>query len=192
MLVTQWAACGIVAAAARFVPVPMLDDVVRERAAQVAVSRTLRAHGRDYSSELLAPLWGEQEGRGTGMRRHLKALSMRVLLFPVRKYAAIFGAVCAEATLLIRAWIAEIGDADPHRIAEIHDNLIARIAEAEREGWLGETEGLKISLAGALDKLAQIDRRSQPVVPVNVGMPAFARTAEDATSGVNASGKDRS
>jgi hypothetical protein len=27
------------------------------------------------------------------------------------------------------------------RIAEIRDNLIARIAEAEREGWLGEAEG---------------------------------------------------
>jgi hypothetical protein len=59
------------------------------------------------------------------------------------------------------------------RIAEIRDNLIARIAEAEREGWHGEAEGLKISLAGARDKLAQIDRRSNPAVPVNVGMPAF-------------------
>jgi hypothetical protein len=27
------------------------------------------------------------------------------------------------------------------RIAEIRDNLTARIAEAEREGWLGEAEG---------------------------------------------------
>ena len=35
------------------------------------------------------------------------------------------------------------------RIAEIRDNLHARIAEAEREGWLGEVEGLKVSLAGA-------------------------------------------
>jgi hypothetical protein len=30
-----------------------------------------------------------------------------------------------------------------------------------REGWLGEAEGLKISLAGAQDKLAQIDRRTR-------------------------------
>ena len=28
-LLTQWALCGIAAAAARFVPVPLLDDVVR-------------------------------------------------------------------------------------------------------------------------------------------------------------------
>ena len=59
-----------------------------------------------------------------------------------------------------------------HRIAEIRDNLIARIAEAEREGWLGEIEGLKISLAGATDKLAQIDRRARSH-PVDLGVPAI-------------------
>ncbi len=55
------------------------------------------------------------------------------------------------------------------RIAEIRDNLTARIAEAEREGWPGEAEGL----AGARDKLAQIDRRSHRTT--NLGMPATAR-----------------
>jgi hypothetical protein len=58
------------------------------------------------------------------------------------------------------------------RITEIHDNLIARIAEAEREGWHGGAEGLKISLADARNKLAQIDRRS--AIPANLGMSAFA------------------
>ena len=58
-----------------------------------------------------------------------------------------------------------------HRIADIRDNLIARIAEADREGWLGEVEGLKISLAGARDKLAQIDRRSAPAGPVTSACP---------------------
>ena len=58
------------------------------------------------------------------------------------------------------------------RIAEIRDNLIARISEAEREGWLGEVEGLKISLAGADDKLAQIDRRSRRQ-PVDLGIPSI-------------------
>ena len=57
------------------------------------------------------------------------------------------------------------------RIAEIRDNLTARIAEAEREGWPGEVEGLKISLAGAEDKLAQIDRHSRNS-PVDLGLPA--------------------
>ncbi|MEU6496030.1 hypothetical protein ABZ890_37550 [Streptomyces sp. NPDC046984] len=53
---------------------------------------------------------------------------------------------------------------------EIRDNLVARIAEAEREGWLGKVEGLKVSLAGAEDKLAQVDRRSQKAT-ISLGMP---------------------
>jgi hypothetical protein len=61
------------------------------------------------------------------------------------------------------------------RIVEIRDNLIARIAEAEREGWLGEVEGLRISLAGANDKLAQIDKHTNATGTVNLGMPTLAR-----------------
>jgi integrase len=57
------------------------------------------------------------------------------------------------------------------RIAEIRDNLIARIAEADREGWLGEVEGLQISLTGANDKLVQIDHRSATPT-VDLGIPA--------------------
>jgi hypothetical protein len=60
------------------------------------------------------------------------------------------------------------------RLEEIRASLHDRIAEAEREGWLGEIEGLKVSLAGTEDKLAQIDtalrRREQAV---HLGMPAF-------------------
>ena len=80
------------------------------------------------------------------------------------------------------------------RIAEIRGNLIARIAEAEREGWLGEVEGLRFSLAGADDKLAQIDRRAQPPAaegaPVTLGMPAMPRTAQTAIPDLTNSGKD--
>ncbi|WP_406323660.1 hypothetical protein [Streptomyces sp. NBC_01637] len=56
-----------------------------------------------------------------------------------------------------------------HGFVDIRDNLLARIAEAEREGWLGEIEGLRISLAGAEDKLAQIDQRGSQVI--DLGMP---------------------
>jgi hypothetical protein len=61
------------------------------------------------------------------------------------------------------------------RLAEIRDNLVARITEAEREGWLGEIEGLQISLAGAEDKLAQLDRRSPTTS--GLGIPRI-RSAE--------------
>ena len=45
------------------------------------------------------------------------------------------------------------------RLVEIRDNLSARVTEAAREGWRGEIEGLQISLAGATEKLNQIDAR---------------------------------
>ena len=47
-----------------------------------------------------------------------------------------------------------IDPAQRHRLEEIRDNLQARITEAEREGWTGEAEGLKISLDAATSKLA--------------------------------------
>ena len=61
------------------------------------------------------------------------------------------------------------------RIVAIHDNLLARIAEAEGEGWAGEVEGLKVSLAGATHKLGQVDqmeRRKATLVA-----PAFGDVA---------------
>ena len=51
------------------------------------------------------------------------------------------------------------------RLLEIRDNLDARVIEATNQGWLGETEGLQISLAGANDKLAQIDSRPTTAQP---------------------------
>lgn len=55
---------------------------------------------------------------------------------------------CVRCSLLRR------DPAQRGRIEEICDNLVARIDEAEREGWLGEVEGPKVSLAGAAEKLA--------------------------------------
>jgi len=67
--------------------------------------------------------------------------------------------------------------ARPH-LAQIRDNLIARITEAESQRWLGEAEGLKVSLAGAEAKLAQMDqiaaRRGRAV---DLGVPTFTDAA---------------
>ena len=63
------------------------------------------------------------------------------------------------------------------RIADIRDNLTARVSEAEREGWHGEIEGLQISLAGAEDKLAQLDTRTANTTTY-LDMPARKHTGE--------------
>jgi hypothetical protein len=85
-----------------------------------------------------------------------------------------FATPCPHEHACIRCPMLWPDPAQQARLAEIRDNLTARIAEAEREGWLGEVEGLKISLAGAQDKLAQITRRASsktdlgiPEIPVH-------------------------
>ena len=90
--------------------------------------------------------------------------------------ARAFATPCIHEHACIRCPVHWPDPAQRHRLAEIRDNLTARIAEAEREGWLGEAEGLKISLAGAEDKLSQIDRRARPAA-IDLGMPAPARQA---------------
>jgi hypothetical protein len=59
------------------------------------------------------------------------------------------------------------------RILEIRQNLRDRIAEAERQGWAGEVEGLKVSLTGASQKLAQLDEMARRTTTVHLGIPAF-------------------
>ena len=61
---------------------------------------------------------------------------------------------------------------------QICDNLTARIAEAEAARWLGEAEGLKVSLAGARDKLAQMNQiTARRSATITLGMPGFANAA---------------
>ena len=65
----------------------------------------------------------------------------------------------------------------PHLI-EICDNLLARIGEAESRRWFGEAEGLKVSLAGARDKLAQMDQiAARRGATVHLGIPGFPDAA---------------
>jgi hypothetical protein len=70
------------------------------------------------------------------------------------------------------------------RLVEIRDNLMARIAEAQREGWSGEVEGLSISLAGAQDKLDQIDRRSSRRNPTVTGSSLPAASIQTASKNI--------
>jgi hypothetical protein len=139
---TQWAACGIAAAAARFVPVPLADDIIRERALRIALSRTLRAHGQTYSTALIEPLWGDGEGESM-VRRYTKHLATRLATYPVRKYRALFGAVhgvpndvmrvlLIARTLDRRLAAGELQEADPAVLAEQARRIRAAYDAANR------------------------------------------------------------
>ncbi len=82
-----------------------------------------------------------------------------------------FGTPCAHEHACIRCPMLWPDPAQKDRLTDIRDNLTARIAEAEREGWLGEIEGLRISLVGAEDKLTQISRR--PPTATDLGIPSI-------------------
>jgi hypothetical protein len=85
---------------------------------------------------------------------------------------------------VIRCPLLRIDPAQRPRLAAIRDNLTARIAEAEQQGWLGEAEGLKVSLAAADTKLTQVDlliaRRD---TAVSLGMPAFRDISAQTATG---------
>ncbi|SCD69494.1 Phage integrase family protein [Streptomyces sp. BpilaLS-43] len=85
-----------------------------------------------------------------------------------------FSSPCVHEHACVRCSLLRPDPAQRGRLEEIRDNLVARIAEAEREGWLGEVEGLRVSLAGAGDKLAQLDRRGRTSTAVDLGIPHLA------------------
>ncbi|MGB8385828.1 MAG: site-specific integrase, partial [Dermatophilaceae bacterium] len=82
-----------------------------------------------------------------------------------------FATPCIHEHACVRCPMLWPDPAQRHRLSEIIDNLTARIGEAQTQGWLGEVEGLTISLHGAQDKLAQLDRRVDQT-PVQLGIPS--------------------
>lgn len=92
-----------------------------------------------------------------------------------------YGTSCPHEHSCVRCPVLRIDPAQRPRLAGIRDNLTARITEAEHESWLGEAEGLRVSLAAAQGKLAELDERARRASTVNLGLPAYrdiaARTA---------------
>jgi hypothetical protein len=84
--------------------------------------------------------------------------------------ARAYGTPCIHEHACVRCPMLRPDPAQLPRLLEIRDNLIARIAEAEREGWLGEIEGLQVSLAGTKEKITQAHASATPRT-VQLGIP---------------------
>lgn len=72
----------------------------------------------------------------------------------------------------IRCAMLQPDPAQQSRLIEIIDNLQERTKEAKAQGWLGEIEGLAISIAAAEQKL----QRMQKIV--TLGLPGARHTEE--------------
>jgi Phage integrase family len=84
---------------------------------------------------------------------------------------------CIHEHSCLRCPLLRPDPAQRHRLVQICDNLTARITEAEQRRWLGEAEGLKVSLAGARGKLAQMDQITIHRGPTGLGIPTFPEVA---------------
>ena len=94
-----------------------------------------------------------------------------------------YGTSCVHEMACERCSLLRIDPAQRPRLIIIRDSLSARLAEASQQGWLGELEGLQVSLATVTEKLQALDARlSRPPAVTDLGMPSFtapsaARTA---------------
>ncbi|MFE3202385.1 integrase [Embleya sp. NPDC059237] len=85
-----------------------------------------------------------------------------------------YGIDCAHEHSCVRCPVLIVGPDEKPRLEQIRDNLVARIAEAEREGWLGEIEGLSVSLAAAEEKVARLEtQKERAASPVLLGFPTI-------------------
>jgi integrase len=89
---------------------------------------------------------------------------------------------CIHEHSCLRCSLLRPDPAQRPRLLEIHNNLLARVDEARREGWLGEVEGLQVSLAGARHKLAQLDEQTHKATTVNLGLPDITNVVTRAVS----------
>ena len=85
-----------------------------------------------------------------------------------------YATACIHEHSCLRCPLLRPDPAQRSRLVEILTNLDDRITEAQCEGWLGELEGLKVSLAGARAKLAQLDAMdARRNTAVHLGVPRF-------------------
>lgn len=85
--------CALLYFAARQLPVPFLDDLLRTQVAAYMVRHTVKKAGLEVPTEQLAPLFGKDEHWAIGCLWALFKLPLKLLLFPIRKLANIVFAV---------------------------------------------------------------------------------------------------
>lgn len=86
-----------------------------------------------------------------------------------------YGTNCHHEHACLRCGLLRTDPAQIDRLRDIITNLRDRVDEAEHANWLGEVEGLKVSLLGAEAKLTQMERQLAPAPGQTfLGLPSFA------------------
>ena len=88
-----------------------------------------------------------------------------------------YGTPCQHEHACIRCPMLRPDPAQQHRLGEIIANLHARLEEARAQGWFGEVDGLKSSIAAAESKLTTM-RRVSTTTDLGIPTPRH-RTAQE-------------
>ncbi|MER5562123.1 site-specific integrase [Streptomyces sp. NPDC002506] len=89
-----------------------------------------------------------------------------------------YGTPCQHEHSCLRCPMLQVSPRQRGRLVEIIQSLNDRVAEARMNGWLGEVQGLQVSLTKAAEKLAALDRglertRGQQGGRTDLGMPVI-------------------
>src|SRR5262249_10254244 len=131
------------------------DDVLRHFSAFIARRRADRP-SEEYREPTEAE-WTEFERHFTRRKVELGAC------------ARPYGTPCRHEHACLRCPMLRPDPAQARRLGEIIANLQDRIDEATSRGWLGEVEGLEVSLAGARQKLGQMRRVRRQTAMLQIG-----------------------
>jgi hypothetical protein len=91
-----------------------------------------------------------------------------------------YGSPCQHEHSCIRCPMLRVSPTQRPRLIEIIQNLADRITEARMNEWLGEVQGLQVSLIAAKGKLANLDRNlermrtNRSCGTTDLGMPVIA------------------
>lgn len=137
------------------------EDVIRHYQAHLANRRAVRPAG-DYRP-ITGPEWTEFEEHFDKRKVELGQCG--------RPYAT----PCEHEHACIRCPMLRVDPKMIDRLDEIQDDLIARKAHAETEGWLGEIEGIDLTLRFLVDKRAETLQLSKKLATTAtpLGMPTI-------------------
>ncbi|MCX5215666.1 site-specific integrase [Kitasatospora sp. NBC_00240] len=87
-----------------------------------------------------------------------------------------YGSDCVHEHACIRCPVLIVDPFERGRLEEVRDNLVERITEAEREGWLQDVEGLSVSLDAAKEKIARLKEQEDRRSTTYLGIPTIRET----------------
>ncbi|WP_162907159.1 site-specific integrase [Allorhizocola rhizosphaerae] len=145
------------------------EDVITHHRAFIARRRTLRP-AEEYR-DLTPAEWDEFLGHF-----ELRKVELGICTRD-------FGTPCIHEHACIRCPALRPDPAQQPRLQHILENLQARLAEAEQQGWRGEVAGLQVSIASAQHKLATMAELVGRHRVTHLGMPDFRPTAGRSITG---------